>query len=287
MTFSQSVIETMQRRQSIRTFDNQQVLESDYKKINDYIRNEGNLIGPFGEKGKIELIQVNNNITDKGIKLGTYGFIKNPKAYLVGMAKNNKYSLIEFGYVFHRLVLYLSELKLGTCWMGGTFSRNSFEKEIQLNKEDFIPCVTPIGYPKDKQRVFDKALRFVVKADNKKHWDQLFYDTNFETTLKKEEAGAFERLIEMVRIGPSASNKQPWRIVVSDDRKKCHFYIEHTPNYSAKLGYDMQLLDMGIAMCQFDLAGKELKMDGKWRIEDPEIDLPNQQLEYISTWRLN
>ncbi|MEH7114442.1 nitroreductase family protein [Neobacillus niacini] len=279
-----SLIETMKKRQSVRSFDTQNITEIDFKTIRDYITMEENLIGPFGNKGKIELIQVTNNVSDKGIKLGTYGFIKNPQGYLVGVTENSKYTLVEFAYVFHKLVLFLTELGIGTCWMGGTFSRNSFEQEIQLGVGEFIPCITPIGYPNQKQRVFDKALRYVVKADNKKPWEKLFFDGTFENILTKEQADLFEIPIEMVRLGPSASNKQPWRLVVSQDRKVCHFYIEHTPNYSSKLGYDMQLLDMGIAMCQFELACRELNIEGGWTVEEPILKLPNEQTEYIVSW---
>ncbi|WHY01300.1 hypothetical protein [Neobacillus sp. DY30] len=88
----------------------------------------------------------------------------------------------------------------------------------------------------------------------------------------------------MVRIELSASNKQPWRLLLSSDRKVCHFYIEHTPNYSSKLGYDMQLLDMGIAMCQFELACKELEIKGRWSVEKPSIQLPTEHTEYIASW---
>jgi len=283
MGFEKSVIETMRKRKSIRNYDTKEITETDYKLINNFISNEENVFRPFGKTGGIQVVQVTNNVTDKGIKLGTYGFIKNPRAYLVGSTENNKYSLVEFGYAFHKVVLYLTELEIGTCWMGGTFNRKSFEKEIHLNEEQFIPCATPLGYAKDKQRIFDKTLRKVVKADNKKSWDKLFYDGTFEKTLTKEKADHLDVPIEMVRIGPSASNKQPWRLVLSEDRKTCHFYIEHTPNYN-KLGYNMQLLDMGIAMCQFDLACKELDVEGKWAIDDPKLELPNEHTEYIYTW---
>lgn len=286
MIFKKSVIETIRKRQSIRTYETQNITADHLNEINDYLHNEQNLIGPFGRKGRIELIQVTNNVTDKGIKLGTYGFIKNPSAYLVGITENNQVSLLDFAYTFQKLVLFLTEVGIGTCWMGGTFSRTSFEQELQMGKSEFIPGITPISYPSQKQRVFDKAVRLVVKADNKKPWDKLFYETNFEHALTKEKAGMLEVLIEMVRLGPSASNKQPWRLVVSEDRKVCHFYIEHTPNYSTKLGYNMQLLDMGIAMCQFDLACQELNIPGSWRVEDPEIKLLSEQTEYIVSWHL-
>ncbi|MFP7300498.1 nitroreductase family protein [Neobacillus niacini] len=280
----QSAIETMKKRQSIRTFDTQNITTAHLQLIHEYINNEENLIGPFGSKGSIKLIQVTNHVSDKGIKLGTYGFIKNPQAYLVGVAENKKYSLVEFAYTFQNLVILLTKLEIGTCWMGGTFNRNSFEQEVKLGEGEFIPCITPIGYPNQKQRVFDKALRYVVKADNKKSWDKLFFDAAFDVPLDKQKAGLLEVPIEMVRLGPSASNKQPWRLLLTQDQKVCHFYIEHTPNYSSKLGYDMQLLDMGIAMSQFELACNELEIKGNWSVENPELPLPNEHMEYIVSW---
>ncbi|MFA9555693.1 nitroreductase family protein [Evansella sp. AB-rgal1] len=280
-----SMLDTMRSRQSIRTFDTEAISEEHFKQINNYIEEEQNFVSPFGLRGYIELIPVVNNVTDKGIKLGTYGFIKNPRAYLVGMTENNKDAIVQFGYVFQKLVIFLTQLGIGTCWMGGTFNRNSFEKEISLKEGQFIPCVTPIGYPKEKQRVFDKALRFVVKADNKKAWDKLFFDANFESPLVKEVADTLQIPIEMVRLGPSASNKQPWRLVLSKDRQFCHFYIEHTPNYSKSFGYDMQLLDMGIAMCQFELACSELMIYGEWLKENPALAVPNNEIEYIVSWK--
>lgn len=284
MSFDKSMIELMKERQSIRTYETEQLSEIHYEIIREYINNGDNLMSIFGRKSRMELVKVSNSVTDKGIKLGTYGFIKNPQAYLVGISENNTYSLVEFGYVFQKLVLYLTELGIGTCWMGGTFSRKSFEQEIEVGEGEFIPAVTPIGYPKGKQRMFDKALRYVVKADNKKSWEKLFYDGSFGKTLIKENAGDLETPIEMVRLGPSASNKQPWRLVLSENGKVCHFYIEHTPNYSSSFGYKMQLLDMGIAMCHFDLACNELDIEGEWKIEDPEIKLPNTQMEYLFSW---
>ncbi|WP_254842712.1 nitroreductase family protein [Bacillus sp. MRMR6] len=280
-------IETMRKRQSIRTYDPHHISKSDLDKIKTYINEKSNFIGPLGGSGKIELVQLTGNVTDKGIKLGTYGFIKNPRAYLVGISENQKYSLVDFAYTFQKLILLLTEMGLGTCWMGGTFNRHSFEKEISLSGGEFIPCITPIGYPADKQRIFDKALRKVVKADNRKSWDQLFYNGTFDTALTKEQAGRVELPLEMVRLGPSASNKQPWRMVLSEDRAHCHLYIEHTPNYSSKLGYDMQLLDIGIAMCQFELACEELYISGTWVVEDPEIMTSNAQMEYLVTWKID
>jgi hypothetical protein len=89
-----SMIESMRSRQSIRTFDDQPLSEDHFNLINNFIEQVMDVDGPFGKTGTIRLVKVSKNVTEKGIKLGTYGFIKNPKGYLVGICENDKYSLV-------------------------------------------------------------------------------------------------------------------------------------------------------------------------------------------------
>ncbi|WP_245805877.1 nitroreductase family protein [Bacillus alkalicellulosilyticus] len=274
-----SILETMRQRKSKRTFEVKEITQGDLEILKELVVKES------GSHGRIELIEVTNNVTDKGIKLGTYGIIKNPQAYLVGISKNDTPSIVGLGYHFQKIVLKAVEMGLGTCWMGGTFSRNSFSKEILMKDDEFIPCISPLGYPRDKKGVIDKTMSFIAKSANRKEWDQLFFENTFERTLTKSASGKFETALEMVRIGPSASNKQPWRILLSEDQTHLHFYIEHTPNYSRGFGYDMQLLDMGIAKCQFELACNEVGMDGEWMETEPRLSLPSKNYEYICSWK--
>ncbi|MDF2608432.1 MAG: nitroreductase [Bacillales bacterium] len=286
MIFEKSLIESMKKRYSVRTFDEKNITDAHFDKISTYISDEQNLTDPFGKINKIELVKVTKNVSDKGLKLGTYGIIKNPRGYLIGITKNDKYSIVGSGYTLQKLIILLTELGIGTCWMGGTFSRSSFEKEIELNEGEFIPCITPIGYPLDNKSFIDKTLRFLAKSDNRKSWDQIVFDSHLGKPLSKSDSGLLETPLEMVRIGPSASNKQPWRIIVSEDRTLYHFYIEHTPNYN-RMGYDMQMLDMGIAIAQFELACNELNLKGDWVLEEPMLDLPSSpHTEYIVSWKI-
>ena len=286
MTIEKSMIEAMKKRSSIRSYDETKPISvSDLDYIDEYINEKTNFVGPFQLQGAVELVQVKNDVSEKGTKLGTYGFIKNHHAYLVGISENNKDALIDFGYCFEKMILMLTLREIGTCWLGGTFNRNSFSKEVTIPENNFIPCITPIGYEKEKKRFFDKALRYVVKADGRKDWSELFFNIGFDRPLAKDEAGPLSEALEMVQIGPSASNKQPWRLLLSEDHNVCHFYIEHTPGYSSKLGYTMQYLDLGIAMSHFEYACKEKGMLGEWSKGEPNIDAPNDHFEYIATWK--
>lgn len=282
-----SVIETIKKRKSVRSYESTPIDEAVYASVMDYLAQEDNLHGPLGGTANAEWVWGKGEDGGKGIKLGAYGLIQNPQAYLVGRIKSDKVALLEFGYIFHKLILYVTGLGLGTCWIGGTFNRNSFAREVELGSGEIIPCITPLGYPKEKKRLLDSTLHYVVKADNKKPWQELFYDSEFGMELTREQAGALATPLEMVRLGPSASNKQPWRVVLSSDRKHIHFYLQHTPNYSGnKLGFEMQRIDAGIAACSFELACQELGISGAWIVNDPKLDAKDPHTEYMLSYKL-
>ena len=94
--------------------------------------------------------------------------------------------------------------------------------------------------------------------------------------------------LEMVRLGPSASNRQPWRVVKGGE--KWHFYLQRSPGYQERrlvklyTTADLQRIDMGIAMCHFELTLKELGLEGKWVVEDPSSVEGDGFLEYSATW---
>jgi len=94
--------------------------------------------------------------------------------------------------------------------------------------------------------------------------------------------------LEMVRIAPSASNRQPWRVIKVRDR--WHFYLQRTPGYRDNLlsrlttVADLQRMDMGIAMSHFEMTAIELELTGSWVIRDPQIELPDAHTEYTVSW---
>jgi hypothetical protein len=47
---------------------------------------------------------------------------------------------------------------------------------------------------------------------------------------------------------------------------------------------DIQRLDMGIAMCHFELTARELGLPGKWACAEPSIKKPDGLTEYTVSW---
>lgn len=211
-------------------------------------------------------------------------------------------SLEDFGFRMETIILRATELGLGTCWLGGTFTRSSFARKIAARNDEIIPAVTSVGQIASKRRGFDRALRQRIGAENRLNWEALFFDRKFGTALSRENAGEYATPLEMVRLGPSASNKQPWRVIKTGNR--WHFYLQRTRGYLESwvirkvLGVaDLQHVDLGIAMCHFELAAVEAGLKGKWEtmvfnlkssdgktMNEPEVEKPDGLTEYVASW---
>lgn len=239
--------DAMRTRKSIRTFTGEKLLAMDKEKIVNYINNEENLIGIYGNKIKIQLIEVHEKMSGK---IGTYGIIKNAPAFLMVICENRKDVLFDCGYVFERLVLYLEENGLGTCWMGGTFNRSKLAESISLSPGEMIPVVSPVGYSEKKRSISDKVIRSLAKGDSRMDFDKLFHYEKPNQVVTNPE---WRKNLEMVRLAPSASNKQPWRILL-DSSGAAHFYLKRTPKYAGSLGYDIQQVDLGISAAHYEIA---------------------------------
>jgi nitroreductase len=91
-------------------------------------------------------------------------------------------------------------------------------------------------------------------------------------------------------MAPSASNKQPWRIVRRG--RDWHFYLQRTKGYGKGSAIfvmlrlaDLQRVDLGIAMCHFELAARELGLEGAWALDEPAVGPLGRGVEYTATWR--
>lgn len=171
------------------------------------------LMGPFGGTVRFNLIESDLARKGSNAKLGTYGVIRGASTYVAAVVEKADRDLEDFGYSLEKAILYATSLGLGTCWLGGTFKKSEFGKAIEQKGHEILPCITPIGYPSIKKSLIDSAMRFVAGSKNRKSWDELFFNCDFSHRLSELEAGKYVTPFEMLRLAPSASNKQPWRIV--------------------------------------------------------------------------
>lgn len=281
MKFENKVIDLIKRRTSTRTFDTKEIESNQLQKIEAYLAeiNE-DAIALSGIKARFVLSNFISTDVKEDKKIGTYGVISGVKTYIVGIVDKNEKNAVEFGYLFEKIVLEATDLGLQTCWLGGTFKKSDFEQNMDLTEHETIAIVSPLGYKKDKPRIMETAMRKVIGANKRKPWDEIFFDKNPKTPLTEKDAAEYKIPLEMVRIGPSASNKQPWRVI--KDGEYFHFYLSRTKGYGSA-GFDMQLNDIGIAKCHFELSAESLGLYGEW-IEQSS-DIGPSEWSYVCTWK--
>ncbi len=285
--YNQPVTGIIRRRFSCRSYIPKPIEPELKERLSNFLA--GSPTGPLGTGVRFELVSAGENDSTVLKGLGTYGFIKGARGFIVGaVEKLENHNMEDYGYLMERAVLFATDIGLGTCWLGGTFNKSGFARKISLKENEMLPAVVAVGYVADKRRWFDSFIRRRAGSDSRLPWTRLFFDRTFSTGLPVEVTDAFATPLEMVRLGPSASNRQPWRIV--RDNKQWHFYLQRTSGYADrnktffKLA-DMQRIDMGIAMCHFDLTVREMGMSGGWIFSEQHIDTPDTLTEYIVTWR--
>ena len=272
--------DTIKRRVSSRTYENVPIKEADRKKLLDFILT--NVQGPFGNKVRFELIDLSGKEADKLTTLATYGIIKGASTFIVGAVTKGQRAMEDYGYCMEKIVLMATDLGLGTCWLGGTFNRSASASRINKRDDEVIPAISPLGYPKDRS-IRNSIIRIIARSNNRKAWEKLFFYGDSDVPLPRGIEGAYQLGLECLRIGPSASNRQPWRIIKEKDKDVYHFYLTRTPGYG-RLYPDVSLqdVDMGIAMCHFELAVREMNGKGRW--EDVQLTHEQKGLEYIVSW---
>lgn len=284
-TYSQPITDLIQKRFSCRKYHNDPIPLETQQLMRDFMYSLST--GPFGTPMRFDLIAADGTDGKALRGLGTYGFINGASGFVVGALGEGKQNLEEYGYRMEQIVLTVTDLGLGTCWLGGTFTKSTFARKIALKGAESMPAILAIGLIDDETQARSGALRLRVGGDKRLSWQTLFYEEGFDAPLSREIAGEYEPALEMVRLAPSASNKQPWRIVQTD--QGFHFFLQRTKGYRSIMTRlvnidDMQRLDMGIAMCHFELTAHQLGLKGKWEIQDPKVKLPDDLTEYTISW---
>jgi nitroreductase len=282
MSDTRNITEIIKARRSCRSYTDQVIDAGMKSRINQFI---GSMkTGPFGNSARFVLMDDIFSGEHKDMKLGTYGVIRGADNYLAGAITTGEGHLEDYGYLMENIVLFLTENGLGTCWLGGFFNRSEFSRVLGIKPDEVVPAVTPVGYASPKISIVDRVIRRGAGSDSRKPREELFFEDDPDTPLTADAAGKYGAPLEMLRLGPSASNKQPWRVIKEKGRNNYRFYLKRSAGYSQLYkALDLQKLDIGIAMSHFDLTAKELPLPGHWEVEKNAVNaVPG--MEYIVSW---
>lgn len=263
--FERPFLEVVRHRTSRRSFEEQPPQASILRGLEAFLQQTQ--VGPFGSSLRVVLCEApafNGRLLRSH---GTYGFIKGARFFLVGAVTTGPWDLEDFGFVFELAILKATDLGLGTCWLGGTLDRSLFGSLATLAPTERLPAVSPVGHATSRRALMDQVVRLGARSARRKPFADLFFDGCFERPLTAGSAGLWAEALEAVRLAPSASNLQPWRVVREEGGHRFHFFRQRSRVYTVPdalglLGLDLQRVDLGIALCHFSMAAWALRLPG-------------------------
>lgn len=280
-----NITQTIIARKSCRTYRQECLKHTDKKALEEFIELNKRVI-----KGdNINLTILEKGAGEKKMKLA-YGAIKGNNTYLLGVTKDDPIARLNYGYLMEKVVLRATELGVSSCWIG-YFDHDYFD-DIILEKGSVIPGLVIIGYGAEKKTIPEKLMRYAVGASQRLTWEKLFFNHQTQVPINRSQIDSdsdgtlykYSESLEMLRLAPSASNTQPWRIFFDEKCDTFHFYKKSKNRIYESMG--MHELDMGIAMAHFELTSLSNNLNGSWIIY-PDIEktrLPDD-LQYIISWK--
>ncbi|MDR1632044.1 MAG: hypothetical protein LBR97_04075 [Dysgonamonadaceae bacterium] len=224
---------------------------------------------PFCDKVRIQLVRSNRD--NETTRLGSYGRVKGVYEFLAVIYEMAPLAEEASAYVLQKIILFCTNLGIGTCWLIDKFHHEAFTKQITLRHNEVLKMVTPIGYPSQKRRKFTPVMHYADSDDNYRPFEELFFYKDFNHPLFEDQAGIYSEPLEMVRWGLFGINRQSCRIIF--DNNNLHFY---------KLPFEFAAIDTGIALCHFELSCIELKIKGIYAVVKHQLQ--EDILEYVISW---
>lgn len=260
-----NIIEAIKERRSVRSFDGESLPADVKKELLDFA---AKTVNPFGGRYSVKLKEFDLR---GGFKPSTYGMIKGAQDFfMLGIADDDT-SALAAGFGFEQVVLKAWQLGYGTCWIAATFKGTDFDNGTAWTDGESLKIVCPVGRPV-KKSLMEKFTRMTLGSKNRKNFDELFFDSDFERPLSPE--SRYGEALAMLRLAPSSTNSQPWRALVEGE--KVHFYCVPKSQCS--------VLDCGIGLCHFYETERFNGFVGEF-YNDPEAPAPKSNWRYLTSYK--
>ena len=189
---------------------------------------------------RLELVTNNGKAFSRFTK--SYGMFSGVNDYVCLIADNRDITATErLGYYGELFVLHATNLGLSTCWVGGSFDRNTMP--VKLSENETIVCAILVGSTNEKRGFREKLIHSITHRKTKTAEDMFVSDSTVPDW--------FMQGLEAVQKAPSAVNRQP--VMFSYKNNKVSASIKNMNNI-------MQVLDFGIAKLHFEIGAS----GGEW-----------------------
>ena len=263
-------------RRSVRRYAQEQLDDQTLAKVRAIVA----ALQPLCPDNRLE-VQFHDVAADEDLvdRLGGYGRIVTPPHYLAPYMISDGHPLVDLGYRVEQIAVRLTQLGVGTCYIGSLGRENEARERFGLPGSARIGAFLAYGYPATSVmgRTFNAALRRIAGATDKLPLERIFYHTTFDrpATPPPELAD----LMEAARCAPSAVNAQPWRFLWRDE--ELYLFVQRANRrYGSGPNADYRYYDGGICMANVALALEAQGTKGQWQLLDPAGQgLPDGLLE--------
>lgn len=249
-SFLESVPRLIQSRTSCRTFVSEELPAT---LLGEMDVRATTLLPAHPEAGRFVCFDRREAAMGKLFATGTYGLIRNSR-YFMGLVVERKEEerFLALGRVLEELVLYATHLGLASCWIGGVFDRKGFAAQLGIAPEEDLPVVVALGHAAERRSLADRVTRWGSKGDKRKAPQELFRYEDASPACPEELRQPIQEALSLARLAPSASNRQPWRVVV--DGRVLHLFLKRDSLYQKLMPQvDLQMVDMGIFLSHLEL----------------------------------
>lgn len=232
------ILEVMRARHAVRKFADEPLSEEQISAIETMIARANH------ESGLHMHLMVNEKVSFASF-LGTvcYGMFSNVRNYIALVSAPTHDELAKLGYYGEKIVLELTRMGLGTCWVGGSFSKK--KTPADLNDDEQLNMIIMVGKIGREGRAHkSKSLDdlSIIPENMTKPEDHLTHDL----------PQWFMRGMEAVSLAPSSLNSQKTLIELVNDNPKQIRVLEGTEHFS--------MVNAAIARAHFELAVPDVEI---------------------------
>lgn len=221
-----NIIECFANRHSCRSFLSSPFPSEKKEIISKILAEVNSFPNPFGTQGV--------EISETGPGLSRFGATSNESGWLAlkipiknDISKEEEQKLImDASYKMQLSVMKMTENKISSCWMGGTFDENEVERRFPGFK---VKAVVAYGEAAQSKHFVGKVLGFFSGHEKRLNFEELFYDESNKKPITEKELNEknlyppyMKDFLTALRSGPSAMNSQTWRFVLN--QKEVHLF---------------------------------------------------------------
>jgi nitroreductase len=205
--------------------------------------------------------------------LGAYGRLISPPHALVPWLQGDAHLLTDLGYRVEQIVVRLTALGVGTCYIGTLPREEQVRATLGLPEGARIGALVLFGRPAASVggRAFNNLIRSALGRNKEPELERIFFQDRLDNPTRPPDALC--PLMLAAERAPSACNAQPWRFLWRDGRLTL-FVTRDNPKYGSGPGEQYCLYDAGIAMANVALAMEAHNMMGGWQLVEPDAVIP-------------